>query len=51
MSCLLRYSVYIYGCSDERGENRDGEEGSEVSGGEERVEIVWPLHLNADFMW
>ena len=33
----------IYGCSNERGENGDGEEGSESSGGGERVETVWPF--------
>ena len=32
----------IYGCS-EGGENGDGEEGSEISGGGKRVEIAWPL--------
>ena len=32
----------IYGCSEE-GENRDGEEGSEILGGGKRVEITWPL--------
>ena len=32
----------IYGCSDERGENGDGEEGSKISNGE-KVEIAWPL--------
>ena len=29
--------------SDERGENGDGEEGSEVSRGLKRVETAWPL--------
>ena len=33
----------IYGCSDERGENGDGEEENEVFGGGERVQIAWPL--------
>ena len=30
----------IYGCSDEGGENEDGEEGSEISGVGKRVEIA-----------
>ena len=34
---------YIYGRSDEVGENGDGEEESEISGGEKRVETAWPL--------
>ena len=33
----------IYERSDEGGENGDGEEGSEISGGGKRVEIAWPL--------
>ena len=33
----------IYGWSDERGENGDGKEGSEVPGGWERVKVAWPL--------
>ena len=33
----------IYECSDEGGENGDGKEGSEISGGRERVETAWPL--------
>ena len=33
----------IYGCSNERDENGDGEERSEISEGGERVEIAWPL--------
>ena len=33
----------IYGWSDEGGENGDGEEGSEIPGGYERVKIAWPL--------
>ena len=33
----------IYGCHDEVGENVDGEEVSEISGGGGRVEIAWPL--------
>ena len=33
-----------YGCSDKRrGENGDGEDGIEISGGGERVEIAWDL--------
>ena len=32
----------IYGCNDERGENGDVEEGSEISVGGEREEIAWP---------
>ena len=43
MSCLLGYSIYVYGCSNERGETEDLEEESEVFGGGERVEIPWPL--------
>ena len=30
-------------CSDKGGENWDGQEGSEISVGEERVDIAWPL--------
>ena len=33
----------IFGRSDEGGENGDGEEGSEVSGGEKKVENDWLL--------
>ena len=33
----------IYGRNDERGENRDEEEESEIPGGGDRVEIAWPL--------
>ena len=33
----------IYGWSDEGGEDGDGKEGSELPGGWERVEIVWPF--------
>ena len=33
----------IYRRSDEGGENGDGKEGSEISGGGEIVEIAWPL--------
>ena len=33
----------IYGWSDEGGENEDGEEGSEISGGGKRMEVAWPL--------
>ena len=33
----------IYGDSDEGGENGNGEEGNEISGGRKRVEIAWPL--------
>ena len=43
MSCLLGYSIYVYGCSNERGETEDLEEESEVFGGGERVEIKWPF--------
>ena len=32
-----------YGYIDERGENGDEEEGSEILGRKERVEIAWPL--------
>ena len=31
---------YIYGCSDERVENRDGKEGSEILGEGNSVEIT-----------
>ena len=45
----------LYGCSDERSENGNREDGSEVSGGREIVEIVWPLVLpegnNVAFCW
>ena len=34
---------YIYGWSDEVGEDGDGKEGSEISGGCKRVEIAWPF--------
>ena len=33
----------IYGYSDEKGENGDVKEGSEISGGWKRVEITWSL--------
>ena len=33
--------IYIF--SDERGENEDGEERSEISGGGKKVKIAWPL--------
>ena len=33
----------IYGCSDDGGENRDGEDGNEISGRGKRVDITWPL--------
>ena len=33
----------IYECSDERGEDGDGNKGSEIPVGHERVEIAWPL--------
>ena len=33
----------VYGCSHESDENGDGEDGSKISGGEEKVEIIWPL--------
>ena len=32
----------IYGCSDGRGENGDGNEGSDIPVGGERVNITWP---------
>ena len=35
----------VYGCSDERGEDRDRKEGTEIPGGGERVEIAWPLFM------
>ena len=46
---VVRQGVYhvpldfqcIYGCSNERGENGDEEEGNEMSGEGKRVEIVW----------
>ena len=34
---------YIYGCSDKEGKNM--EEGNEISGVRERVEIAWPLFM------
>ena len=42
------YTLYIlfqcaYGRSDESGKNGDGEDGSEVYGGKERVDITWPF--------
>ena len=33
----------IYGCNDEGGEDGDGKEGSEISGGWKKVVITWPL--------
>ena len=33
----------VYGCSDERGENGDGEDGSEISRGGEKGQIAWSL--------
>ena len=33
----------IYECSDERGENGVGKEGSVIPGGWEREEIAWPF--------
>ena len=30
----------VYGCSDKKSENGDGENGSDISGGRERVEIA-----------
>ena len=30
----------VYGCSNERSENGEGEDGSEISGGGERVKIA-----------
>ena len=42
----------IYRCSDERGENWDGEEGSGISEGEERANIAWSLVCRAlRFVW
>ena len=38
------FNVYIYGCSNERGENGDGEEGSEISRGGKLVEIIGLLY-------
>ena len=43
VSCPFGCLVYIYGWSDEGGEDGDGKEGSELPGGWEKVEIVWPL--------
>ena len=34
---------FIYGRSEERGEDGDGKEESEIPGGEERGEITWPF--------
>ena len=33
----------VYECNDESSENRNGEDGSEISGGGETVEIACPL--------
>ena len=42
--CIVSLSVQcLYGRSDEGGEDGDEEEGSELSGGWERVEIAWPF--------
>ena len=41
-SCPLGFQC-IYGCNDERGENGDRKEGSEIHGGRERMEITWTL--------
>ena len=44
VSCPLGSLMYsICGRSDELVENGDGEEGSEISRGGNRVEIAWPL--------
>ena len=32
-----------YGGIDEKGENGDGKEVSDIHGGRERIEITWPL--------
>ena len=34
---------FIYGWSDEGGKDRDGKEGSELSGGWERMKVAWLL--------
>ena len=34
---------HIYGCSEERSEGGDMEDGNNASGGEKRVEITWSL--------
>ena len=39
----LDFSMYIYGRSEKEDEDGDGEEGSDISGGRERVETAWPL--------
>ena len=41
--CIMYYVQCIHGCSNERGEDKDRKEGSELPGGWERVEIAWPL--------
>ena len=43
----------VYGCSDERSENGDGEDWSEISGGGGgRVEIAYPLECRwLGFVW
>ena len=42
----------IFGCSEEGGENGDGKERNEISGGGKRVEIVWPLVCRGlGFVW
>ena len=40
--CPFGFSC-VYGCSDEGGENRDGEDGNEIIRGGEIMEIVWSL--------
>ena len=42
VSCLLGSATCIYTVI-KKGENGDGEDGSEIYGGRERVEIAWPL--------
>ena len=45
VSCPLDSSMCVYGCNDERGENGDGEDGSEVSGGGKRVRLPSLLYV------
>ena len=40
---------YMYGLSEERSENKDGEDGSEISRGGERIEITLLLYAD-DFV-
>ena len=37
----------VYACGNKRSENGDGENGSKIFGGAERVEIAWFKYLGA----